>query len=68
LDALDKALCRAWQLALEDDSDAVDEELGKLLPKLVEAGLIEETGHSPTGFFWAFTKIGVGRVEELGCD
>jgi hypothetical protein len=68
MDPVDEALCRAWQLFLEDLSDEVDEELKKLLPRLIEAGYVSESGHSPTGSFWAFTEAGVKRAEELGCD
>jgi hypothetical protein len=66
VDDLDKTLCRAWELFDEDDLDSVDAELGELLPALVDAGYVRESGHSPTGSFWAFTKPGVKRAEELG--
>jgi len=68
MDSLDEALCRAWRLFLEDSSDAVDDELKTLLPALIEAGYVTESGHSPTGSFWAFTPAGVERAEALGCD
>jgi hypothetical protein len=64
---LDRDLCRAHAIFLQDLSDATDEELGKILPGLVEAGYVEEYGHSPTGSFWRFTEAGVRRGEELGC-
>jgi hypothetical protein len=65
--SLDEALSRAHQLFLEDLSDEGDKELETLLPALVAAGYVVESGHSPTGSFWAFTESGVRRGEELGC-
>jgi hypothetical protein len=66
MDALDKALLRAHERFIEDGSDAVEAELGDLLPDLAKAGYVRESGHSPTGFFWAFTDAGIARGEELG--
>jgi hypothetical protein len=63
MDPLDEVLCRAWNLAKEDSSDEVDEELERLLPPLVEAGYV-----SATEYLWRFTDTGVKRVEALGCD
>lgn len=67
MDSLDDALCQAHEIFLGDLSDETDAELDDLLPPLVEAGYVKETGHSPTGSFWAFTESGVRRGEELGC-
>jgi len=67
MDALDKALCRAHEIFLQDLSDDTDAELAELLPDLVQAGYVTESGHSPTGSFWAFTSAGVERGEALGC-
>jgi hypothetical protein len=67
MDDLDDALCRAHEIFVGDLSDATEGELDDLLPRLVEAGYVKETGHSPTGSFWAFTESGVRRGEELGC-
>jgi hypothetical protein len=66
--SIDEALCRVWELGLQDLSDEVDRELGTLLPSLVEAGFVKEWGHSPTGSFWAYTEAGIRRIEELGCN
>jgi hypothetical protein len=69
MDALDEALCRAWSLFSKTDHwTDVDEELENLLPPLIEAGYVTESGHSPSGSFWAFAETGVKRAEELGCD
>lgn len=68
MDSLDEALCRASELFLGDDSDAADAELAKLLPVLVEAGYVTESGHSPSGSFWAFTDSGNARIEALKGD
>ena len=67
MEDLDKALCRAQEIFLGELSDETDEELHDLLPPLVEAGYVKESGHSPTGFFWAFTRSGVKRGKELDC-
>jgi hypothetical protein len=64
---LDRALCRAWELFLEDVSDAGDDEIAKLLPALTAAGYTEEET-LPNGIdVWGFTPAGVARAEELGC-
>lgn len=68
MDAIDEALCRAWSLSLEDPSDDVAEELETVLPFLIQAGYVRESGHSATGSFWAFTDAGVKRAKKLGCD
>jgi hypothetical protein len=49
-------------------SDEMEAELDEILPALIEAGYVEESGHSSTGSFWAFTKAGVKRRKELGCS
>ena len=67
MDSFDDALGRAHEIFLGDPSDEADAELDHLLPRLVEAGYVKETGHSPTGSFWALTESGVRRGEELGC-
>jgi hypothetical protein len=66
--AVDKTLCEAWALASGDWTDAIEDELGRLLPVLIDAGYVRTYGHSRTGFLWAFTDAGVERVEALGCD
>ncbi|MGH2682096.1 MAG: hypothetical protein ACRDIX_02560 [Actinomycetota bacterium] len=58
MNPVDEVLYRVWQLSLGDPSDEVDEELEKLPPRLIEAGYVSESGHSPTGSFWAFTEAG----------
>ena len=67
MEDLDKALCRAHEIFLGELSDETDEELHDLLLLLVEAGYVKESGHSPTGSFWAFTRSGVKRGKELDC-
>jgi hypothetical protein len=68
MDKLDRDLCRAHEIFMENLSDETDTELAKILPALIEAGYVKESGHSPTGSFWAFTKAGVERGKELGCS
>lgn len=68
MDAVDAALCRAWALSSGDWWDAVEDEIGTLLPALVDAGFVTTYGHSPSGFLWRFTPQGRARVHELGCD
>jgi hypothetical protein len=65
-DELDEIFLRALKLRLEDITDENDAELAKLIPALVKAGYAEESGHSSTGFFWAWTDKGIKRAEELG--
>lgn len=67
MDSLDDALRRAHEIFLGGSSDATDAELDDLLPPLVEAGYVTESGHSATGSFWTFTESGIRRGEELGC-
>jgi hypothetical protein len=68
MDDLDRALGRAWEIALEDLSDETDAELGDLLPSLVAAGYVEVSGESESGEFWAFTPEAVKRIDALGLD
>jgi hypothetical protein len=68
LEALDRDLCRAYEIFLDNMSDETEKELDELLPGLIQAGYLEESGHSPTGSFWAFTTAGVKRRKELGCS
>jgi hypothetical protein len=49
-------------------SDETDRELGDLLPPLVDAGYVEISGESESGHFWAFTPLGVERIDALGLD
>jgi hypothetical protein len=65
MEILDEALRRASELFLEDGSDTADAELAELLPALVEAGYVHESGHSPSGSFWAFTDSGNARIDAL---
>jgi hypothetical protein len=66
MDELDRALCRAHELFLENPSDSVDDELADLLPALISAGYAEESTLSGLDV-WGFTPTGVARAEELGC-
>jgi hypothetical protein len=68
VDELDEALRRAKEIFLSDLSDATDAELAGLLPALVAAGYVLESGHSPTGSFWAFTAAGHARADALGLE
>lgn len=68
MDPLDTKLCRAREIFLSDMSDETEAELDVILPDLIAAGYIQESGHSPTGSFWAFTEAGVERRKELGCE
>lgn len=67
MDALDRALCRAEEIFLEDLSDEPDAELEKLLPPLVEAGYVREEpwGEGSDWFLWSFTDAGIKRIDEL---
>jgi hypothetical protein len=65
---VDEQLCRAWTLCIEDWNDEVEDEIGKLLPTLIDAGYVRTYGHSRTGFLWRFTSAGVASAEKLGCD
>lgn len=67
MNALDKALCRAHEIFLDDPSESLDSELAEILPLVTEAGYVEEWGGSSTGFYWKFTTLGIARGEELGC-
>jgi hypothetical protein len=67
MEPIDEALCRAWNLSLEDWSDAVEDALEEVLPALIQAGYVAESGRSLTGSFWTFTQTGTKRLEELGC-
>jgi hypothetical protein len=68
VDELDRTLKRAWEISLEDLSDSTDDELGGLLPPLVDAGYVAISGESPTGHFWRFTPKGIDRVDALDLD
>ena len=67
MDDLDRALCRACELRLEDVSDAIDDELAKLLPALIAGGYAEKETLANGLDVWAWTPAGVARAEELGC-
>jgi hypothetical protein len=56
------ALRRAWNLGERDDgwSDAVMEEVERLLPILIEAGYVETKDAT-----WNFSAKGVARAMEL---
>ena len=56
----DEALVRAWELALEEHTDAVEEEFEHLLSPLIEAGYVEADHYT-----WRFTPEGVRRAELL---
>jgi hypothetical protein len=56
----DKALIRAWDLALENDTEAVEDEFERLLPTLIEAGYAEADE-----YVWHFTPKGVERANLL---
>jgi hypothetical protein len=70
MDALDRALCRAREIFLDDLSGELDIELGELLPPLVKAGYVREEpwGDDPDWFFWSFTDAGRKRADELEGD
>ena len=68
MNALDRSLSRAWEIALEDLSDETDRELEDLLPPLVAAGYVEISGESDSGYLWAFTPMGVERIDDLGLE
>ena len=68
MDQTDRTLLRAWELAEEDITDAVEAEYVELLPPLVEAGYVHEEpwGDDDSGWsLWRFTKAGVDRADEL---
>lgn len=67
MNSLDEKLMQAWELSLEDFTDAVEAELNGLVPALIEAGYAEERpwGDDPDWFLWWFTEAGVKRCEEL---
>lgn len=64
MDMLDKKLLRANELFFAGADK--DDEIADLLPDLVEAGYVEESGHSQTGLFWSFTPAGIARSKQLG--
>lgn len=61
---LDQQLIRANELFFAGDT--ADEEIRELMPGLIKAGYVEETGQSASGFFLTFTPTGVARGKELG--
>ena len=67
MDALDRALCRAQEIFLEDVSDEPETELEELLPPLIEAGYVHEEpwGEDSGWFLWSFTDAGIKRADEL---
>lgn len=66
MDSPDEKLMRAWELSLEDFTDAVEAELNTLIPALVEAGYVaEKPWGDPDWLLWWFTDAGVKRGEEL---
>lgn len=66
VDPLDSALIRLNELMDADSTDAVEDEIAALQKPLIDAGLVREWGHSPTGCFWALTEAGVERSKALG--
>jgi len=62
-DEVDSALLRAWALFIDDPTDEVDDELERLLPKLVAAGYANVEDDR-----WSFTREGVARAEQLERD
>ena len=67
----DEALCRVWDTLEADDAadfDRIGETVNQLLDPLVDAGYVEQWGHSRTGCFWAITSAGHQRLRELGRD
>ncbi|HWD40003.1 MAG TPA: hypothetical protein VG944_14230 [Fimbriimonas sp.] len=67
MDLVDEKLLRAWLLASENVTAAVESELNALLPALIEAGYVEEKpwGDDPDWFLWWFTEAGVKRTKQL---
>jgi hypothetical protein len=68
MDDLDRALCRAMAIFLDDPTDDDDAELSRLLPALAEAGYVDQSDWGPGWYLWGFTDAGNKRTEELGCD
>lgn len=65
---VDQTLGKVWELSGGDWSDEVEDECGRLLPVLIDAGYVKTYGHSRSGFLWLFTSAGVERAEALGFD
>jgi len=67
MDTLDETLLRAWELGVEDITDAVEEEFSILLPPLIEAGYVSEEpwGDDSGWVLWRFTPAGVERANQL---
>jgi hypothetical protein len=61
----DQHLCRVWALCIEDWTDEVEDEIGKLLPSLIDAGYVRTYGHTRTGFLWRFTSAGLTRAQKM---
>ena len=59
-DAPDAVLMRAWELCLEDQTEAVENELEPVIPILVAYGHAEADEYT-----WNFTPSGVARIEQL---
>jgi hypothetical protein len=69
MDDLDKALCRANEIFLDDPTSADNEsELARILPALVEAGYVSESDWGPGWSLWGFTDAGNARLTDLGQD
>jgi len=67
MDAADRALLRAWELARSEEPEAVEAELSALVPILIKAGYADEmpSGDDPNTAVWSFSSRGVKRVERL---
>jgi hypothetical protein len=55
------------EIFMDKMSDENEAELDQILPRLIDAGYVEESRFS-AGLLWAFTKAGVKRRKELGCE
>jgi hypothetical protein len=65
---VDQTLRLVWELSSGNWSDEVEDECGRLLPVLIDAGYVKTYGHSRSGFLWRFTPSGVERAQLLGFD
>lgn len=65
----DEAICRVSDAVVSDlDWDPIEEIVNPLLDTLVDAGYVEQWGHSGTGCFWGITDSGHDRLRALGRD
>src|SRR4051812_27424512 len=65
MDDLDRALGRAWEIALIDETGS-HPDMDELLPLLEAAGYAAVDRTSPETEYWCFSAQGVERAEGLG--